>query len=120
LEMMACCFTFFASLFAVLSRKTSESDTDGLSGGSIGLSLSYALNVTFSLNLCIRFYTQLENNIVSVERISEYTNVELEADWHKPEDTKLPADWPKNGEIQFEGYGTQYRPGLDLVLRKID
>lgn len=55
-----------------------------------------------------------------MERISEYTDVEAEAPWHKEEDSKVPHDWPQSGEIKFEGYGTRYRPGLDLVLKRID
>ena len=120
LELMACFLTFFAALFAVLSKKSSEADTGGLSGGGIGLSLSYALNITLSLNLCVRSYADLENNIVSVERISEYTDVEPEAAWRRSEDNQLPKEWPERGEIRFEAYGTRYRPGLDLVLRRID
>ena len=109
LELMACFLIFFASLFAVLSKKSSDDDDSGSSGGGIGLSLSYILNITLSLNMCVRMYAELENNIVSVERISEFTKVKPEAAWqNEKEDEKVSKDWPQNGEIQFEGYGTRY------------
>lgn len=28
----------------------------------------------------------------------------------------MDAAWPEKGAIEFHGYGTRYRPGLDLVL----
>ena len=28
----------------------------------------------------------------------------------------MDATWPEKGAIEFHGYGTRYRPGLDLVL----
>lgn len=56
LEFMANGLIFFASLFAALSKKTSATDTDGLTGSETGLSLSYALNVTLALNMCVRMF----------------------------------------------------------------
>lgn len=120
LEFMACFLVFFAALFAVISKSTAEGEAGGLSGGGIGLSLSYALNVTLALNMCVRMYAELETNIVSVERISEYTEIPPEAAWFRKADEKLSAEWPEKGEISFEAYGTRYRPGLDLVLRSVD
>ena len=60
---------------------------------------------------------QLESNMVSIERIMEYTKTEQEAPW---EDTKKLENWPNKGNIQFLNYQTKYREGLDLVLKGID
>ena len=38
--------------------------------------------------------------------------------WHKPEEEPKP-DWPESGNINFDGYSTRYRDGLELVLKKI-
>ncbi|XP_054158368.1 multidrug resistance protein mrp-7-like [Oppia nitens] len=72
-----------------------------------------------SLDSLIKAFILVENSIVSVERVDEYTRLESEADWHSTA-IDLPANWPSNGSVRFEGYGTRYRPGLDLVLRGID
>lgn len=56
---------FFASLFAVLGRET-------LSPGLVGLSVSYALQITMALNMLVRWTSDVETNIVAVERIKEY------------------------------------------------
>ena len=55
----------FASLFAVIAR-------DKMDPGKVGLSLSYALNVTGAMNLLVRMTSEVETNMVSVERIREY------------------------------------------------
>ena len=52
----------FAALFAVLSRGS-------INPGSVGLSLSYALNVTGTLNMLVRLTSEVETNMVAVERI---------------------------------------------------
>ena len=40
------------------------------------------------------------------------------APWELPDDT-LTGEWPEEGAITFNQYGTRYRPGLDLVLNKL-
>ena len=111
LDFLANCIIFFAALFAVLAKH-------GLEGGQIGLSLSYVLNITIVLNWGVRMFAEMENNVVAVERIDEYTQIESEADWHSS--NPPPKQWPVEGRVQFVEYGTRYREGLDLVLKGID
>jgi ATP-binding cassette subfamily C (CFTR/MRP) protein 1 len=65
LELLGNLIILFASLFAVISRESIEP-------GLVGLSLTYALDVTMGLNQLIRMTTEVETNMVSVERIKEY------------------------------------------------
>lgn len=102
---------FFSALFAVLSRDT-------LDGGRVGLSISYSLNVTQTLNWLVRMTSELETNIVAVERVSEYSELENEAKWVA--DTRPTEKWPEEGRLRFENYKVRYRPGLDLVLHGIN
>ncbi|XP_030626403.1 canalicular multispecific organic anion transporter 1 isoform X2 [Chanos chanos] len=110
LEMLGNLVVFFAALFAVVAR-------DHLDGSVVGLSITYALNVTHTLIVLVRTTSQLETNIVAMERISEYIEIEKEAPWitdHRP-----PDDWPSEGKLRFEDYKVRYRPELDLVLNGI-
>ncbi|XP_061183962.1 multidrug resistance-associated protein 1-like isoform X1 [Saccostrea echinata] len=110
LELAGNLIVFAAAIFAVV--------TPNLSGGLVGLSVSYALQVTSALNMLVRQTAELETNVVSVERLKEYSEVETEADWIRPF-RRPPHDWPTNGGVIFHDYKTRYREGLDLVLRGI-
>jgi ABC-type multidrug transport system fused ATPase/permease subunit len=74
--------------------------------------------ITQTLNITVRNVSDLEANIVSIERIKEYTELGSEADWESVKPP--PKDWPKDGAVHFDHYATRYREGLDLVLRDIN
>jgi len=111
LETVGNSIVFAAALFAVLGR-------DSLSPGLVGLSVSYALQVTQTLSWLVRMTSEVETNIVAVERLDEYSKVESEAAWENTS-TAVDASWPAEGQISLVNYSTRYRPGLDLVLRDI-
>ncbi|XP_074882257.1 ATP-binding cassette sub-family C member 2 isoform X4 [Buteo buteo] len=110
LEFVGSLVVFFSALLAVISKGTLE-------GGIVGLSVSSALNVTQTLNWLVRTSSELETNIVAVERVHEYTKVKNEAPWVT--EKRPPHGWPSKGEIQFVDYKVRYRPELELVLQGI-
>ncbi|KAG5262648.1 hypothetical protein AALO_G00277310 [Alosa alosa] len=101
IEFIGNCIVLFAALFAVLGK-------DHLTDSLVGLSVSYALQVTMSLNWMVRMTSDLESNIVAVER----------APW-EIEDKKPPSNWPPQGNVEFRDYSVRYREGLDLVLKNL-
>ncbi|XP_055346994.1 multidrug resistance-associated protein 1-like [Paramacrobiotus metropolitanus] len=107
--------TFFAAVFAVLSKSLDM----GADPENIGLSISYSLSVTQVMNWMVRNISDLESNVVSVERIKEYSEIPNEASW-VIDGKRPPKDWPPAGRVRFENYQTRYRPELDLVLRGVD
>ena len=113
LEMLGNVIILFAALFAVIGR-------DGLDPGLVGLSLTYASQITMTLNMLIRQTSQVETSMVSVERIKEYQDdLEQEPPYKMPEQDPQEG-WPQYGEVTFHDYKVRYRPGLDLVLKGID
>ncbi|XP_071095143.1 multidrug resistance-associated protein 1-like [Haliotis cracherodii] len=108
LDLITSVIIFASAIFAIV--------TPGTNGGIIGLSVSYALQVATSVSWMVRQLSDLETNIVSVERVKEYAELETEA---PPiiANNRPPAEWPEYGRVDFINYMTRYRPGLDLVLK---
>uniref|UniRef100_A0A671NH09 ABC-type glutathione-S-conjugate transporter n=1 Tax=Sinocyclocheilus anshuiensis TaxID=1608454 RepID=A0A671NH09_9TELE len=111
LEFLGNLLVLAAAILSVMGRAT-------LSPGIVGLAVSHSLQVTGILSWIVRAWTDVENNIVSVERVKEYAETTKEAPW-TIEDSPLPSDWPKSGSIGFQEYGLLYRRGLDWALKEI-
>ncbi|OXB81816.1 UNVERIFIED_CONTAM: hypothetical protein H355_015013 [Colinus virginianus] len=102
LEFLGNGIVLFAALFAAIGRTH-------LSPGTAGFSVSYALQITGVLNWMVRSWTEIENNIVSVER----------APWTLS--NKLQGQvWLTEGRIEFRNYSLRYRPNLELALKDIN
>lgn len=98
LEMAGTCIVAFAALTAVLSReslRTDSSVTDTAASapnyaafsGMAGLAISLSLSITQSLNWTVRMASNLESQMVSVERVSSYsTGIAQEAAYEKSSD----------------------------------
>ena len=78
--------------------------------------------VTQTLNFMVRMATEFETNVVSVERIKEYSETPTEAAWNAedaadagndektalvPKLSKPSSDWPNRGKVEFAGYVTE-------------
>ncbi|KAF8436032.1 hypothetical protein L210DRAFT_3632182 [Boletus edulis BED1] len=114
LEFVGSVIILCTATFAVAAVVTSNVDA-----GLVGMVLSYALSTTGALNWLVRSASEVEQNVVSVERITHYANeLPPEAPRELP-DSKPPADWPGAGEVEFREYSMRYRPELDLVLKEI-
>jgi len=90
---------------------------DKLSASLLGLSLSYALQVTGSLNGIIRSLNELEINMNSAERLLYYAN-EIEVENQKGLDA--PKEWPEQGKIEIKNLTMKYAPHLPPVLHNIN
>ncbi|OEL13321.1 ABC transporter C family member 8 [Dichanthelium oligosanthes] len=89
-----------------------------ISPGFAGLCLSYALTLTAAQVFLTRFYSYLENYIISVERIKQYMHLPEEPPAIIPEN-RPPASWPQEGRIDLQDLKIRYRPNAPLVLKGI-
>lgn len=88
----------------------------GVPPGLAGLTLSYALFITGSLNWTVRQSAETEKFMASVERVLSFSALPSEAAWSVPE--KEPAgQWPKAGAISMHNVVMRYRPELPAVLQ---
>jgi ATP-binding cassette, subfamily C (CFTR/MRP), member 1 len=112
LEFIGASIIYISSLLAVGALITS-----GVDAGLVGLVISYALNTTSSLvstlgmrahwevlkisqNWLVRSASEVEQNIVSVERMLQYIELKPEAPYEVPE-THPEGAWPTDGLVEF-------------------
>ncbi|XP_043720741.1 ABC transporter C family member 3-like [Telopea speciosissima] len=85
-----------------------------LSSGVMGLAVTYGLG--FSMHGVIWDLCILENIIISVERILQYTYIPSEPPLLV--DENMPShEWPSQGKIDIVNLQVRYAPHLPLVLR---
>lgn len=66
----------------------------------------------------VRLSCEIESQIIAVERIKEYCEIDREASY-ETDRVLTSKEWPERGTIQFIKYATQYREGMDLVLNNL-
>nr|XP_040143134.1 multidrug resistance-associated protein 1-like [Ictidomys tridecemlineatus] len=110
LEFLGNLMLFFTALLAVLAGNSIDS-------AIVGLSISYALNITQSLNFWVRKACEIETNAVSIERVCEYEDIDKEAPWIMSR--RPPLQWPNKGVVEFINYQARYRDDLGLALEDI-
>ncbi|XP_067029429.1 multidrug resistance-associated protein 1-like isoform X2 [Acropora muricata] len=112
IEFIGSCLVFFAAIFAVTCR-------DKITSGLAGMSLTYSLQITGILNLLVRMASLLETDLVSVERVKEFSETPTEGVRVKT-DSRPPDNWPESGSIVIQELGLRYRKGLPMVLKQIN
>ncbi|XP_070327220.1 LOW QUALITY PROTEIN: ATP-binding cassette sub-family C member 4-like [Odocoileus virginianus] len=88
-----------------------------LTPGQVGLVLSLTLTLMGMLQWCIRQSTEVENMMISVERGTEYINLEKEAPWEL--EYRPPPYWPYIGAISFSNVDFRYSLDEPLVLKDL-
>ncbi|KAK8588237.1 hypothetical protein V6N12_022692 [Hibiscus sabdariffa] len=83
---------------------------------NVGLSLSYGLSLNGVLFWAIYMSCFVENRMVSVERIKQFSRLEPEAAWHI-ENRLPPPNWPAQGNVELKDLQVRYRPSTPLVLK---
>ena len=68
---------------------------------NVGLSLSYGLSLNSVMFWAIYMSCFIENKMVSVERIKQFTNIPSEAAWNI-KDRLPPSNWPGQGNVDIK------------------
>uniref|UniRef100_A0A8P0TEF8 Multidrug resistance-associated protein 4 n=1 Tax=Canis lupus familiaris TaxID=9615 RepID=A0A8P0TEF8_CANLF len=85
--------------------------------GQVGLALSYALTLMGMFQWSVRQSAEVENMMISVERVMEYTDLEKEAPWEYQK--RPPPTWPQEGTIVFDNVNFTYSLDGPLVLKHL-
>ncbi|KAI8822865.1 uncharacterized protein EV422DRAFT_612663 [Fimicolochytrium jonesii] len=105
LESLGALLVFFAGLFGLLARTS-------LSAALLGLSLSYALQVTQTLNWCVRQFTETEIAMNAVERVNHYA--------YQIEREPLPANPPPPSSLSASKADGSAQPVASEVTVFVD
>ncbi|RYG58976.1 hypothetical protein EON64_20730, partial [archaeon] len=134
LEFAGTLIVSFAALCAVMGRDyylhSNPTHDHRTYAALAGLAISLALSVTQSLNWTVRMASDMESQMVSVERVKEYAEMPGEAPHYLPADPALSnalsrgttsqlhsqSAWPKEGRVEFRSVALRYRSNLPKVL----
>ncbi|EMS67041.1 ABC transporter C family member 14 [Triticum urartu] len=84
----------------------------------VGMSLSYGLSLNSLVYFAISISCMLENDMVAVERVNQFSTLPSEAAWRKED--HLPPNWPTHGDIDISDLKVRYRPNTPLILKGIN
>ncbi|RZC52714.1 hypothetical protein C5167_021143 [Papaver somniferum] len=88
------------------------------SSGVIGMAFSYGLSLNMSLVFSTQNQCTLANNIISVERLSQYMTIPSEAPEVIEGNRPVPS-WPTVGRVELQNLKIRYRADTPLVLQGI-
>ncbi|XP_040091302.1 multidrug resistance-associated protein 4-like, partial [Oryx dammah] len=89
-----------------------------LDAGHVGLVLSLTITVASMFQWCVRQSVEVENMMISVERVIEYTDLVKEAPWEL--EYRPPPSWPNKGMISFNNVKFRHKSDGPLVLRNVN
>eukprot|EP00184_Porphyridium_aerugineum_P008362 CAMPEP_0184691344 /NCGR_PEP_ID=MMETSP0313-20130426/235_1 /TAXON_ID=2792 /ORGANISM="Porphyridium aerugineum, Strain SAG 1380-2" /LENGTH=1513 /DNA_ID=CAMNT_0027149041 /DNA_START=177 /DNA_END=4718 /DNA_ORIENTATION=+ len=112
LEVLGSILIFAAAIFGVIAK-------GDIYTGLVGLSLTYALQVTSFLGFAVRSITELEAQMNSVERLEHYSSRLPQEAPHIIDSSRPPLGWPSKGHVYFQDLELRYRKELDLVLKGV-
>uniref|UniRef100_A0A914X483 Uncharacterized protein n=1 Tax=Plectus sambesii TaxID=2011161 RepID=A0A914X483_9BILA len=108
--------TVFIAIVAFFCVWTGQAQ---IASGSVALMLVYAVQMTGFFSWIMRQSAELQNGMVSVERVISYSQLEPEADLQSTDDRRPPADWPTKGHLAFCNVSLRYDADQAAVLDQI-
>lgn len=117
LEAVSSLVTYLSIILAIVSLETNKP----VSPPYLGLIISYSLALTGTLDTTVTVNTELEAELITIERIVEYFSLKPEVN-ESEEKNKMTFEqnWPSSGKIRFRGFNAKYEGTQDLVLKNIN
>ena len=112
LDFLSYIFIIFLILFSIFFRFDFEPAT-------IGILLNYCVQIQDELVRYLTCRSNLENDMVGLERAIAYTKIIQERPDKMKNDDEIGL-WPSEGSIRFENYSVQYRPETEIVLKNLN
>lgn len=104
----------FLLIFSIVSYYMLIENT--ASGDQIGLAITQALTLSGILQWSARQSAEISNQMMAVERIIEYCDLESEPDPEPEQLRTLDDNWPANGCIEFKAVVYRYFENAESVL----
>eukprot|EP00102_Acyrthosiphon_pisum_P020913 XP_016658123.1 PREDICTED: multidrug resistance-associated protein 4 isoform X2 [Acyrthosiphon pisum] len=89
-------------------------------GGSVGIALTQVMALLCRIQWAVKQSTALENLMVPVERILQYTHLQQEDTLHSTTVKRRPKGWPYAGKIVFKDFNLRYSSDSPCVLKDIN
>lgn len=105
-------------MVCVLAATFIVASANHIDPGMAGISLSFSTYFGDCILWVVRMYATCEISMNSVERISEYLEIEQEGPAIIPE-SRPPVGWPSKGNIEFKDLSLRYTEELPLVIKNV-
>jgi ATP-binding cassette, subfamily C (CFTR/MRP), member 1 len=113
LELLSSLFSATVAIICVLSKGIIDAKL-------LAISLQLATEVSVMMSIIVRVAAEMEKNMISSQRIVDYTRLEIEDDLEKESDKKLKEmRWPSAGKIEFKNVTMRYREGLEPSVKNL-
>lgn len=110
------CFLYIA----VITYAFLQMDASTIPGGNVGLAITQIIGLINTTQWGIRQSSELENQMVSVERVLEYAELPSEEQSGYEVKTKAPQNWPSKGEIKFENLSLFYNDETKPAIQELN
>ncbi|CAG9839261.1 unnamed protein product [Diabrotica balteata] len=113
LDLLSCTFiTFISAQFLLFKHDIGSS--------YVGLVITQCSLLNIMIQFGIRASAELSSNMISVERILQYTKLDTEGPFESLPTKKAPKNWPDKGQISFKEMYLKYAPEQSPVLKNLN
>ncbi|GFS18862.1 multidrug resistance-associated protein 4 [Elysia marginata] len=108
------------AMFVIAVTTCSMLAADSMNAGLVGLSITYTMTLMGLFQWGVRQSAEVENQMISVERVLEYSRLPVEADLDSKPGKKPPPSWPMHGAIKADNINLQYSASGPFVLKNLN